>query len=206
MIRNIVFDFGNVLIHFEPLYMAGMYAHTEEDARLLAEVVFDRLYWDHLDSGTITDGEVVSLCKERLPERLHTAAEQIYYNWIYNLPEIEGMRALLKWLRDKYGIPLYLLSNISEYFAIHSDEIPILGLFDKCIFSAVVGRTKPSKEMFSYLCTECNVLPEETLFVDDSEKNIEGARAFGINAYLFDGDSERLKKYIEENFMIEAQK
>ena len=45
VIRNIVFDFGNVLIHYEPLYMAGMYAHTEEDARLLAEVVFDRLYW-----------------------------------------------------------------------------------------------------------------------------------------------------------------
>lgn len=202
MIKNLVFDFGKVLVYYEPLYMAGLYAENEADARLLADVVFDRIYWDKLDAGTVTDSEVVALCKERLPEKLHSAAELTYRNWIYNLPETEGMRALLEWIKEEYGIPLYLLSNISEYFADHSAEIPILKLFNKCVFSAKVGAVKPSKRIFDILCKKCDLVPEETLFVDDSEKNVAGARAFGLKAYLFDGDTERLKKYIRENLMI----
>ena len=51
----------------------------------IEEVVFDRLYWDRLDLGTITDEETVSLCRKRLPERLWDDAEKIHMNWIYNL-------------------------------------------------------------------------------------------------------------------------
>ena len=203
MIKNLVFDFGKVLVHFEPFYMAGLYAQTEADAELLARVVFDRAYWDKLDAGTITDEEVVALCKERLPQRLHNAAEQAYCQWIYNLPEIDGMRELLEWIKEQYGIPLYLLSNISEYFADRCAEISVLKLFDKCIFSAKVDAVKPSFRIFDILCKECNLVPEETLFIDDSPKNTEGARAFGMNSYLFDGDAKRLKSYIEKHLMIE---
>mgnify|MGYP002514098485 CR=1 FL=1 len=70
---------------------------------LMADVLFDRLYWDKLDAGTITDNEVVSACLERLPERLHSATEKIYYNWIYNIPEIEGMEDVVKKLFDEIG-------------------------------------------------------------------------------------------------------
>ena len=165
--------------------------------KLLAEVVFDRLYWDKLDAGTITDEEVVAACKERLPERLWAKAEKIYFNWVYNIPEIEGMRELIKSLKSQHGVGLFLLSNISTYFAAHSGEIEILKDFDKCIFSAVCGHVKPSKEIFEHLCRECGARPEECIFIDDSEKNVRGAENFGIKAYLFDGDVEKLKKYLD---------
>jgi putative hydrolase of the HAD superfamily len=79
-INNVIFDFGQVLVHFEPSYMVGVYVSDENDKALLEEVVFDRLYWDRLDKGTISNEETVSLIKERLPERLWDVSEKIYYN------------------------------------------------------------------------------------------------------------------------------
>jgi putative hydrolase of the HAD superfamily len=134
--KNFIFDFGKVLVHFDPLYMVGKYTEDAEDAALVADVVFDRLYWDRLDAGTISDEEVVESSLKRLPERLHKCAACAYYNWIYNIPEIDGMREIVERIK-KSGAPLYLLSNISTYFAAHKDEIPILSLFDGCVFSAL---------------------------------------------------------------------
>ena len=197
MIKNFVFDFGKVMVKFDPDYMVGRYVSDKSDAKLLEEVVFDRLYWDRLDAGTISDAEVIDECKKRVPERLWQAVKEIYYNWIYNIPEIDGMSELAAEIKHEYGAPLFLLSNISTYFASHKDEIPCLKHFDKCIFSAVCGHVKPNSDMFEYLCRECGIKPEETLFVDDSPKNIAGAEAFGIKGYLFDGDAMKLKKFIK---------
>lgn len=197
MIKNVVFDFGQVLVRFEPAYMVGKYVTDVEDARLLERVVFDRFYWDRLDAGTITDEEVVAACRTRIPERLWEVAERIYYDWIYNIPEIVGMRELVCHIRNTYGVRLFLLSNISTYFASHAEEIPVLGLFERCIFSSVCGKVKPHREIFEYLCGECGILPAETLFVDDNAANIAGARDFGITGYVFDGDVDGLKVYLQ---------
>lgn len=198
MIKNVVFDFGQVMVHFIPKNMVSMSVSDPEDVALIEEVLFDRLYWDPMDEGTITDEEVVTYSKARLPERLHQVAEEIYYDWIYRLPEIEGMRALVQRIKREYGVRTFLLSNISRYFAEHSHEIPCLEEFETCIFSAAVGHVKPHRDMFEYLCHTCGILPEETVFVDDSEKNIRGAEAFGIRGYLFDGDASRLSATLDE--------
>lgn len=198
MIKNVVFDFGQVMIRFEPSYMVGKYASDKQDAALLEEVVFDRLYWDKLDAGSITDEEVVNACLARLPKRLHAYVPDIYYHWIYNIPEIEGMSELLDDLKKTYGVRLFLLSNISAYFASHAGEFPLLSKFEKCIFSAVCGCVKPSREIFEYLCDSCGISAEETVFVDDSEKNIGGAESFGIKGILFDGDVHALRARLDK--------
>ena len=194
MIKNVIFDFGQVLVRFDPAYMVGRYVSDADDAALLQEVVFDRLYWDRLDAGTITDEETLAACRERLPERLWEAAARIYWNWIYNIPEIEGMRELLVALRHR-GVRLILLSNISHYFASHAHEIAVLSLFERCFFSATCGLCKPHSQIFAHVCEICGILPKETLFVDDNKRNIEGAAACGIRGYLFDGDVEGLGSY-----------
>ena len=197
MIKNIVFDFGQVMVRFEPAYMVSRYVSDRTDAALLEEVIFDRLYWDKLDAGTISDSEVVESSKKRLPERLHGYVEDIYYNWIYNIPEINGIWERVRYVKEKYGARVFLLSNISEYFAAHENEIPVLSEFEKCIYSAVCGSVKPSREIFEYLCDTCDILPSETVFVDDNKNNIEGAERFGITGYLFDGDAKKLREYLD---------
>ena len=200
MIKNIVFDYGNVMIHFEPAYMVGCYVTDPDDAALLTEILFDRLYWDKLDDASITDEEVIEAVKKRVPERLWSVTEKIYYNWIYHLPEMEGMNDLVAYIKNILGARVFLLSNISKYFAEHACEKHELDVFEKCIFSAIAGHIKPSREMFEYLCRECGIEPSETLFIDDNSNNIAGAEAFGINGYLFDGDSAKLRKYIDSLF------
>ncbi|MBP3347638.1 MAG: HAD family phosphatase [Clostridia bacterium] len=198
MIKNVVFDFGQVLIRFDPKYMVEQYVTDPADSALLQEVVFDRLYWDKLDQGTITDAQVIAACKERVPQRLYGAVEDIYYNWIYNIPEIDGMRELIRYIKERYGVRLLVLSNICTYFAHHSGEIPILDEFEGCVFSAVCGHTKPNVGIFEHLCGRFGIDKSETLFIDDSPKNIRGAEAYGIKGYIFDGDVERLRGYLEQ--------
>lgn len=196
-IKNVVFDFGQVLVYFQPSYMVGAYVSDEADKALIEEVVFDRLYWDRLDSGDISDDEVVSAIKTRLPERLWDVSEKIYYNWIYNIPEIEGMSELIDRIKNRYNVKVYLLSNISNYFASHSEEIPILKKLDGCVFSAPIGIVKPNREIFEHLCKAYKLSPEETLFIDDRADNIEGALRCGLKGYVFDGDVNRLRDYLD---------
>lgn len=197
MIKTVIFDFGQVLVHFEPEYMVGKYVSNVEDKALLEKVLFDRLYWDRLDEGTISDEEVLTLAKERLPKRLWEVADTIYYNWIYNIPEIDGMRELVIYLKERYGVNIYLLSNISTYFSSHREEIPILSLLDGCVFSGEIGIVKPSREIFQHLLNKYGATAEECIFIDDNEKNIKGAKNVNINTYLFDGNAKALREYLD---------
>ena len=196
MLKNVVFDFGQVLVRFDPSYMVGQFVTDKEDAALLSEVLFDRLYWDRLDAGTITDSKVVEDSCRRLPERLHAVARDIYYAWIYNLPPIDGMETLVKELKAR-GVRLLLLSNISRYFAAHAHEIPCLALFEQCFYSAVCGVIKPKAEAFMHVCNTCGIAPCDTLFVDDNAKNIAGAAACGLQGYHFDGDANALRCFLQ---------
>ncbi len=196
MIKNIIFDFGQVLVSFVPYYMTKAYIKDEEDVLIAEKVLFDRLYWDELDAGTIEDEEVVKLSKQRLPERLWADAEKVYYNWIYNIPEIEGMNEILARLKAK-DIELCVLSNISRYFVQHHNEIDILKYFDKKVFSSVCGLAKPDEKIYQYVLEKFGFKAEETLFVDDRQENISGAEKIGIKGYLFDGDTAGFDRYLK---------
>ena len=197
-IKNVVFDCGQVLVHFEPSYMVGVYVTNEDDKMILEDVIFDRLYWDKLDLGTISNEETIYEIKKRIPERLWDVAEKIYYNWIYNIPEIEGMRDLANNLKYRHGVKLFLLSNISKHFIEHACELEILKDFDGLVMSGNLGIVKPNYEIFDYLCKTYNLAPEETIFIDDRRDNIEGAEKYGIQGYLFDGDVKKLHDYLEK--------
>ena len=99
----------------------------------------------------------------------------------------------------KSGKKLYLLSNISCGFAESYRDTKwiaeILDLFDGLVFSGPIGIVKPSAEIFEHLLCKYDLKAEECLFIDDSQKNINGAMAAGINGYLFDGDAQKLRKY-----------
>ena len=198
MIKNVVFDFGRVLVRFDEPYIVSHYANDPDDIALITKVVFDRLYWAPLDAGAITDEEVVSESKKRLPKRLWKSAEQSYYHWIDHIPMIEGMDKIVEKVKYAYGKRIFLLSNISSYFAKNDSAVPLLSLFEKKIYSGVCKMVKPNRDIFEYLLKECDISPNETLFIDDSPVNIQGAESVGIQGYLFDGDVARLEKYLDE--------
>ncbi len=196
MIKNLIFDFGQVMVSFKRKYMVERFVTDPEDSKLLQKVVFDRLYWDRLDAGTIEDEEVLRLVCERIPEKLHSSARNIYYNWIYNIPEIEGMTDLIREMKEQFDVKVFLLSNISKYFAEHIGEITCLRNFDGFVLSSTCGFIKPNKEIYEHICSKFSLIPEECIFIDDRADNIEGAESYGINGYIFDGNSARLKEHL----------
>ncbi len=195
MIKNYIFDFGNVLAKFDPLSLTKAVIKDEELAKTIAPIVFDRLYWDRLDDGTISDDEVKAEIAKRVPEALINLACEVYDKWIENLEPIEGMSALIKKLKSE-GAKLYLLSNISIGFSenYHKTEWikTLFDYFEGLVFSGPLGLTKPNSEIFEYLINKYDLNKQETLFIDDSELNINGAKKVGIKTHLFLGSAENI--------------
>lgn len=198
MKKYLIFDLGEVMVRYLPMDMCRKYIDDSDDLKAVCDALFDRLYWDRLDAGTIEDEELLSAVQKRLPERLFPIAEKIYSTWFLSLPEISGMRELALELKEKYSLKLALLSNVGKAVAEHEKKIPILDIFDKKFYSAVIGATKPNSEIFDYVCKNLKILPNEAVFVDDNEKNVTAARSFGIAAVKFTGDVLSLKKKLEQ--------
>ncbi len=192
MVKNIIFDFGQVLVRFAPYEIASCYVANEADRRLLEQVVFDRKYWDRQDAGTITNDEMIASVCADLPAHLHRVVADIVHTWIYHIPPIPGMEDLLVELKGA-GKQLYLLSNIGKTFIEKKDEFPILSHFDGCVFSADVGIIKPAREIFECLCNRYGLNPAECVFIDDLAANVAAAKSYGIHALQFFGDPKELK-------------
>lgn len=196
MIKNYIFDFGNVLAEFYPDKLTQPFVSDEEEKKRIREVVFDRLYWDKLDSGDISDEEVKSKIRSRLAEKDRDAACLVYDNWVKSLTPVKDMQKLIA---DIYSSEnkLYLLSNISVGFAESYSKVEwikeLLDKFDGLVLSGTIGKTKPNKDIFEYLLKTYNLNAEECLFIDDSPININGAKKAGIKGYLFDGDAQKLR-------------
>ena len=109
------------------------------------------------------------------------------------------MQSLVRDIKNSGG-KLYLISNISLKFANEYKEVEwikeLFDCFDGLIFSSVVNKLKPNKDIFEYALNKYGLTASECLFVDDSEGNVKGAASIGINTYLFDGSAEKLRKYI----------
>lgn len=199
MKKNIIFDFGNVLVEFSPIKMTEKYVKNKQDAKIISDVVFARKYWDCLDDASITDDEIIEGFSAELPKRLVDLGITVYNNWVSSLTFIDGMPKLVKRLKES-GKKLYLLSNISVGFVECYQYVPeinnLLSLFDGLVFSGPLKIIKPSKEIFTHLLNTYNLETYDCIFIDDSKINIEGAKNVGIDGYLFDGDAKKLEKYL----------
>lgn len=199
-IKNYIFDLGNVLVRFDPMHMTAACVPDPKLCRIIAPVVFDRLYWDALDYGGITDEELKKACHSRLPAELHAVADLIYDRWFENLPLIPGMQEILKAVKENGG-KLYLLSNVSAGFAEQYHRVPrlteLFGLFDGLVFSGPLKVIKPQPEIFRHLLDQYGLDPDQCVFIDDNAANIAGAKALGIHAYHFDGNVQKLRAYLQ---------
>lgn len=185
MIRNIVFDMGNVLRDFNPALCVGAFVTEPEDARLLREVIFGSEEWKMLDRGTITYEAAQRNWASRLPERLHPVMGEIVTHWHEYMPEIPGMVALTKELKEK-GYRLYLLSNASVRYDVFKSLLDSLKYMEGAVVSAYYGFLKPEKELYQVLFDTYGLKPEESFFIDDQPLNIQAGQALGMDGHVFD--------------------
>lgn len=198
MIKNIVFDMGQVLMKYEPLRVCYQYTKDPQEIEQIRRELFDSREWILLDQGVITEEEALVRVKSRLPEKLHCMAEQCLTHWHeYNMEPREGMEELIRGLKEK-GYRIYLCSNASHRLRVFLPQIPGSACFDGVLVSAEEQLLKPDPAIYRRLFEKYSIQPQESFFIDDLAANIEGARSCGMDGYCFaDGEVERLKAYLE---------
>lgn len=196
MLKNIIFDMGNVLLRFDRELFMDVWGVAEEDKELLRRVVFSSTDWVKLDWGTHDEEEAVERMCRRLPERLHAVTRQLVMHWDEPIRPIAGMEALVRELKEK-GYRLYLLSNASHRQHAYWPRVPGSELFEGTVISADLGVIKPDSAIYEALYTKFDLKPEECLFIDDSPYNIEGGLRTGMDGIIYFGDTPALREELK---------
>ena len=196
MIKNIIFDIGNVLSDFrwrEFLLDKGFDKDMVERIGN-ASVLTDS--WYEFDKGVLSDEEVVELFVKNDPE----IAEDIHKAF----DTVEGMVRLkpetFDWIHSlkSKGYKLYYLSNYSHKAEIWCPEATsFIPEMDGGILSYTVKMTKPDPEIYKLILERFSLNPKETVFIDDTLKNIEAAEKFGITGIQYI-DKEQVHAALEK--------
>lgn len=192
MIKNIIFDLGNVLLDFSPAEYLDNLGFNKEKISKLNSLIFDSPEWLMLDRGTISEKEAVQKWQQRSPE-LKADIKLVMENWHDILTVKEESRAILAELAQK-NYKLYVLSNFHQKaFDYVRQKYDFFEYFDGLVISAEINLIKPEAEIYDYLLDKFNLKAEATLFIDDSQENIKAALEKGLRVIHFK-DAESLKQ------------
>lgn len=191
--KNIIFDFGNVLVRWEPRRVFLPYFDNDE-ARYW-------YFWRHVCNDAwrnrIDAGEDMDTCIRELQQFYPDYAEAIELyrsRWEETLPcEVPGMYDLVKQLTEAGEPAVYGLTNWSmETFPQARRRFPVLQLIERYVVSGDVRLVKPDPRIFRLLLDRYGLRAEECLFIDDSPANVAAAQDQGLQGIVFTG-AEDLK-------------
>lgn len=188
MIKTVIFDFGSVLVDWNPHRVFDAYFGSREKSDWFIENICTTEWNAQMDEGKPFSQGIAEL-SGIYPE--WSKEIQYYYDhWIEMMGgEIPGMRELLKDLKSK-GYRLLGLTNWSaETFCLVRHRYPVFDLLDGMLVSGEEHLLKPSPEIYHRLFEKFGVDPAESIFIDDNAANVAGARAVGLPAVLFTGPS-----------------
>ncbi|MBP5797033.1 MAG: HAD family phosphatase [Bacteroidales bacterium] len=192
MFKNIVFDFGGVLLDWNPHYLYDPYFGDVEKAEwFLTHICTYEWNAQHDNGKPIAEGtaELIALHPEWEKEI------RMYYDEFMKMMggQIPGMEELVKKLKAN-GQRVFGLSNWSvETFALVRPVYPVLDLMEDMVISGVEKVMKPDHRIFELALDRFGIKAEETVFVDDNPNNVKAANELGIHGILFHS-REQLEK------------
>lgn len=199
MIKNIIFDVGNVLMSYNPTeYMKRLGFDKETRAQVNA-AMFEHPLWNETDRGLLSSEELLNGFISHAPkwaEPIQKAYEQMgdcVHLMEHAVPWVCGLK--------EQGYRLYVLSNYSqEMYRQTEEKMDFLPFMDGTVFSYRCKMIKPEDGIYRYLCEKYDLKPEECIFIDDRKENIEGAERAGICGIRFaeyEQAEKELKKVLE---------
>ena len=196
MIKNIIFDLGNVLISFKPADYLDKTGFTSEAINIIIRDILTSREWKLLDNGDITTEKAIdqisersSLKKEEIASVFNLRSKIMYpiTNNVKLLPELK-----------KRGFNLYFLSNFpADVFDEVFNEYDFFHLFNGGIISSKVNFSKPDARIFEILLNKYSLVAEECLFIDDIEINVRAAVLAGMKSILAE-ESADLSELVEK--------
>ena len=197
MIKNLIFDFGKVLVDYDFEAFFRKHIPDTERCKAFAPVLYNEEIQRLLDREAKPFDEIMEKIIRMNPEfepeiRMF---EERYAEIVTG--EVEGMYELLSQLKSE-GYKLYGLTNWCSKVHQTIAQFEIFKLLDGYIISSEEKFIKPEPEIYQRLFTKFNLRPEECIFTDDREENIIGGKSFNMGGILF----KNTKQYEEELRLI----
>jgi putative hydrolase of the HAD superfamily len=193
MIKNIIFDLGNVLISFRPSEFFDTKGYPETIKSKILSDIFGSKEWLKLDNGEISTPEAIdamslksSLKREEIAHIFHLRTEIMF-------PLDQNVRLLPE--LKKQGFRLYFLSNFPiDIFEEIKTGYYFFRYFDGGVISSEVKFSKPDRRIYEILLEKYFLTAEESLFIDDIEINVRAAEASGMKGLITYGSEEISKE------------
>ena len=195
MIKNLIFDFGKVLVDYDFEAFFRRYITDEERCRAFTPILHNEEVQRMFDREEHSFDEIIEkiICQHREFEQEIRYFATHYPEIVTN--EVEGMRDLLTRLKGE-GYRLYGLTNWCSKVYLTMAQFEIFDLLDGYIISSEEKVIKPEAEIYQRLFNRFNLKPEECLFADDRAENIEGGRRVGMEGIVFT-DARQYERELE---------
>ena len=209
MIRNIIFDLSEVIISgyrgIEEVVLESKYGTFKNQKLLENEADLDSMRENeiflNLLRGKLTEEEYLNYVLKN--KNWNVSVEQLKTVIRSNLNKpIPGTMEIVKQLKAKGYYQLILLSDHArEWMEYIEENNKDLNIFDKKIFSYDIGAVKSDKQTFKTVLEQAGIIADETLFIDDYEKNVKNAEAVGIHGIVFE-NADQLKKTLSFEYNL----
>ena len=195
MIDTIIFDFGGVLVDWNPRYVYRDYFQDDEKMEWFLQNICTDEWNIQQDRGRSLQ-EATELLVKEFPD-WEKEIRMYYGEWRTMLKDaIPETVEILRELKEKYKI--YGLTNWSaETFPVALERFEFFQIFDGILVSGEEKLIKPEPEIFELMMNRFNLKPENCLFIDDNFKNVLASRAFGIQTIHFQNPKD-LRENLDE--------
>lgn len=192
MIKNVIYDYGNVLVDWNPAYLfLPVFGGDEEKCRFFTDNVCNREWFTRMDRG-----EDMDVCVAELQARYPQYADAVAMfrdRWFEMCNgDIPGMLEIIQDLKSK-GVGVYGLTNWpAETFTEARRRFRTLASIDNYVVSSAVKLAKPEPEIFQLLLSKYHLKAEECVFIDDRKDNVDAAKALGMSGIVYPGNAQDL--------------
>ncbi|MBP3766288.1 MAG: HAD family phosphatase [Bacilli bacterium] len=191
MIKNIVFDIGNVILNFNYKEVLNEYTSDEEQQKFIENNIINSPEWlgyALIDTGYITKEEAISIVQDRTNHTNDLLIED-FWNTYNNYGYVDNrVLDLIKKLKEqKYNV--YLLSNINAHTVDAIKSSGIFDIVDGYVLSYIEHQVKPYVSIYKTLINRYDLNEKECLFIDDNVNNVRTANELGMIGKLVEPDN-----------------
>lgn len=192
MIKNLVFDFGNVLIEWNPAKILAAFV-KEEDRKRVKAAIFDSGLWAQTDTGQLTLEAAIQAAQTLLDSSYSATVEAIFTHWYETVDVYHQLQEkIFEWAQLGYGI--YILSTTSEiFYAVeNAGLLPMTKVLTGKILSYEVGFAKPDKSIYQKLLIQYALHANQCVFIDDLQINLDAAKSLGFETILATSEQQNI--------------
>ena len=189
MIKNVIFDLGNVLISFRPSDYLEKNNYPENKRKAILADIFRSQEWLLLDNGDISPEKAI----ESIAGRSSLSRQEIALIFDKRTDIMFPLADNIKIVPElkKQGFKLYYLSNFpADIFPEVKRIYSFFKHFDGGLISAEVRCSKPGTRIYEFLIERYGLIPQECLYIDDLELNVKSAETIGFTGFCTEGSPE----------------